>query len=240
MQAYGIPVAQTGAGTLAASTGSTAVTVTPHSGTLAGMSMVVAVCYMAGDPANVVDAGDGWVILSRGYDSGTTSGIFMAACVSPRNGSSGWAGFTLPSSVAWTCQTYTFTVAKEWRWTLLPVMSDGAGTFASGSAQALGAPAANQPFEQVVDLVGRGYNNGGTTTACANIGNYTEMFDTGQTSPPHGVVLSYAFRNGIGTPVSVTSNLTVAKTNRWGVRAMVGLSRGPQRSPHYLNTRGFR
>lgn len=221
---YAAPYVQVANGGLQTNAGSTNVVTTPSASTL-GRDLVVVVCYMAGDATNVNDAGDGWVILDAGYDSGTGYGIFMAACLAPRAGATGYSGLTLPASVAWTAGTNVYRVPQPYSFDL-SVRAASTGWFnATASATALDGPAILQPYPQVIDLVGRGYNNAGTTTTVANITNYTERFDQGQASPAHGITLNDRTAQILGTQqnASVTSALAVAKTNRAGVRAMIGI-----------------
>jgi len=213
-----------GAGTIQASAvASTAVPVVPSASTLA-RDLVVVVCYVQG--ADIVttppvDAGGGWLVVDAGYDSVNAFGVFIAVCLAPRAGASGWAGLTIPSASARTAQTYTYRIGSGFSFDVGAARGSQGWFNASASATALGQPAILQPYAQVIDLCGGGYNNAGTTTTVGNVTGFTERFDTGQVSPPHGVALrersvSNAIQNASGTAA-----LAVAKTMRGGVRCMV-------------------
>jgi hypothetical protein len=85
------------------------------------------------------------------------------------------------------------------------------------------------PYPQGLEIACGGYNNAGTTTTigvCAQGGGqvaFTERFDTGQVSPPHGVFLDNRIITGGSLPpiASANASLTVAKTNKWGARVFI-------------------
>lgn len=213
-------VSQRGAGTLVASTGATTAVPNPISPTQGDLCIVV--CYMEGNATLVTDIGDGWTILASGYDSANNFGIFMAGKVATNSSSMGTAGFQLPASIAFTIQTYTFYLPTYLKWDLGNT-SKGDWTNASASATALGAPEVSPSYSSGMYFFGRGYNNGGTTTVCAVPGSCTEVFDTGQTSPPHGVVGNYLNATQVSAVrlASITSNLSVAKTKRAGLSVFI-------------------
>lgn len=185
------------------------------------------VCYTNADATLVKDAGDGWVILASGYDSVNTYGIFIAALITQRLGSTGYAGLTLPSSAAYTAQNHGLSLRMPFKFDL-SCRASGHGWYNDTASDTnLEAPSISQPYAQCVDIVGRGYNNGGTTTTVSTPSGFGEIFDTGQTSPPHGVVLlrgAFISSGQYANPGAVSSALAVAKTNRAGVRAMVAVT----------------
>jgi len=232
-------VTTVGAGTLQASTSAATVAASPHANTRP-YDLVVMVCYTDQDATIVNDAGDGWVILDSGYNSGSTFGIFLAVCLAASNGASGYAGLTLPGTGAYTAQTYSYRLANSMTQFDLAVRGQSAGWYnATASATTGSGPAILQPYAQCIDLIGRGYNNGGTTTTSGNITGFTESFDTGQTSPAHGVVLNYRLLTGAVQNPLVSGTLAVAKTNRAGVRGMVGLVGNTQSRRTMQNRRMF-
>jgi hypothetical protein len=180
--------------------------------------------YAAADLTIAKDAGDGWVRLDAGWDSVNTFALGVFACIAVRNGSSGYAGLTLPASAAWTAITASYRLANA-RWDLSNACGSTAWYNASASATTLTPPAINQPYAQVIDFVGIGYNNGGTTTTVTNPSGFTERQDTGQTSPAHGISTNdrTAIILGAGpfNAGPTGASLAVAKTNRAVVRAMV-------------------
>jgi hypothetical protein len=186
--------------------------------------LVVVVCYVQGGDIVAtppIDAGDGWVVLDAGYDTVNGFGIFIAACIATRAGSSGYAGLTIPSCTARSAQSHTYRMGQSYRYDLGGARGSQGWFNASASATALSQPEILQPYAQVLDLCAGGYNNAATTTTCGNVTGYTERFDTGQTSPPHGVVLrDRTFANAAQNPLA-SATLAVAKTMRGGVRAMV-------------------
>lgn len=218
-------VTQVGAGVLVSSTGATTAVPNVSVGVVNSSDLVMAICYMAGDATLVSDLGDGWVILDAGYDAANTFGIFLAVMVNGRPGSTGHLGFQLPASVAFTLQCYTLRLAagSPFRWDVANAVGSRAWINAAASSTTLAVPAIVPSNSSGIYLCGCGYNNGGTTTTVGTLGSHTELFDTGQTSPPHGVTGS--FLNTIQTSAvmqaSVSSSLAVAKTNRAGVRAFV-------------------
>lgn len=223
---------------LQASTGASVAAVSLGSNALP-LDLIIMVCYMEGDATAVSDAGDGWVILDSGYDSVNTFGIFLAALINPYRGTAAYAGINFPSSVAYTAMTSIWRLPNMFKWDL--ALRAGSNNWFNdpASATALDAPAINKPYSTVIDLVGRGYNNGGTTTTVANLTNFSEQFDTGQTSPPHGIVLNRktTIVNGFEQNGSATSALAVAKTNRAGVRGMVGIVANTTQRTRYFSSR---
>jgi hypothetical protein len=219
-----------GTGMPTASTGSALATVTPHSSTQIG-DLIVAVCYMEGDPYGVSDAGNGWLILDRAYDVSVPFGLFIAVCVSSRNGSSGHAGINLPASMAWTLASYLFSTAilttrnPILKWDLANARGSAAGLTATASATALPFPAMRQSGTYGLGLGGRGYNNGGTTRTVGAISVYPERIDTGQASPPHGVALNRKWVQGNDIDWGQqTSNISAACVNRAGVRCFIPIT----------------
>ena len=237
----GLPVyTSVGSGALQTGTGTASLcAVSPNANTLAGDLVVVVCCAgpttQAQEDVTVSrDNGDGWILLSSGYNSVTEPlGIFLAACIATRNGSSGYAGILFNASTYWySAQSNTFRLALPACFDLDHVGRDSGWAFNSASDTALDAPAINQPYQQVIDLVGRGYFNGGTTTTVANITNFTERFDTGSAASYIGIALNDRTAAIIGAVQNppITSALAVAKTYRMGVRAMIPIV-GMQ-SPH--------
>ena len=233
-------IAAIGTGTLQSSTGSTNVAVVPHANTRRGDLLVLLVYATGGDLTVAVDAGDGWQVLSSGYDSANSVGILLAAMVANQDGAGSYAGLTLPASMAYTAHVATYALGYSGSPVALRFLEefgvdqvgrDNGWTFLSATGTALDAPGISFPYAQCVELVGRGYNNAGTTTTVGTITGFTETFDTGQASPPHGIVLSIAqwARFGINTFISngsiyrgtVTSNIAVTKTMRCGIRACI-------------------
>jgi hypothetical protein len=224
-----------GAGTLQTNAGSALITASPSAST-AYRDLVVLMAYVTGAGAPVlgaVDAGDGWFMLDRGWDGTNNWGVLLAGCIAPRAGASGWAGITLPGSGAWTAQTYTYRLPYTFRFAL-ELAAPGRGWVAvAGSSTTSTVPQISLPYPQCLVIDGIGYNNGGTTTTCGNITGFTERFDTGQTSPPHGVKLDDALIWGNDYLIAqANSTLGAAKTNKGGLRAAIpilGHTRIPNR-----------
>lgn len=215
-----------GSGTLKYSTSSMVCAISPHASTLPG-DLVVCVCALGHDNffnLNPKDPGDGWIILGSFRDPTDMDGGFFAACIAPRAGAAGWASipFTSDLAIYYDAQVHTYRIVQPARFALGQVgVADYIYNSASGTP--LQAPAINQPYQQVIDLIGRGYNNNGTTTTVGNITNFTERFDTGEATGQYGIVLNdrtAQITGAVQNPL-VTSNLAVAKTRRVGFRAMI-------------------
>jgi hypothetical protein len=228
-----------GAGTLTTSTGSAAVTVTAHANVVAG-DLIALVVYAEGDITAATDAGEGWVCLDCGYNSTDTFGLGLFVCVSGRNGTTR-NGLTLPTSMAWTAQNYTYRPLSCLRWDLAGMVGSRNWYNAAASATTGTRPAFQgagfAPLQlQGIQLAALGYNNGGTTTTVGNITNYTERFDTGQTSPPHGVDLKdKTTLTAVDHHSTLSSTLAVAKTERAGVRGFVPLIANVQSAARTLH-----
>lgn len=223
----GFPTPTTvGTGTIqSTAVSTTTVPVVPSTSILA-RDLVLLVCYVQG--ADIVatppiDAGDGWVVLDSGYDTVNAWGMFLAACLAPRAGSSGWAGMTIPSATARTAQTHAMRLAagSGFGFDLGGAVGSRAWFNASASATALTQPEILQPYAQCFDVCAGGYNNAGTTTTCGNVTGFTERFDAGQTAPPHGVVLRERSVSNHNINAAANATLGVAKTMRGGLRAMI-------------------
>lgn len=249
-----------GTGTLQKSSiGSTNVAVVPHANTRRGDLLVLLVYATGGDLTVAVDAGDGWRILSSGYDSANSVGILLAAMVANSAGAGAYAGLTLPASMAYTAQVATYALGYTGDPAALRFLEefgvdqvgrDNGWTFLAATGTALGAPGISFPYAQCIEVVGRGYNNAGTTTTVSTITGFTETFDTGQVSPPHGIVLGIAqwARSGINTFISsgsiyrgtVTSNIAVTKTMRCGIRACIPVLLNVNGNSRYRQMQGRR
>lgn len=215
---YGL--ASSNSGTLSTNAGSTTVSTIPNSTTLRG-DLVYVVAYTGGDPTGALDAGDGWKLET--YTNAGSYGLVLGLCIAPRDGNTGWAGITLPTSQAWTsqCGNLRLVPPAKWDanfWFLSP---DQAYIDASSNTTlqivATGTGALQTPhYGEIWQIAGRGYNNGGTTTTSGNITGWTERFDVGQTSPAHGIVGNDRLQTYRNTTTNLNGTLAVAKTNRIG------------------------
>jgi hypothetical protein len=167
-----------------------------------------------------VDSGDGWVILFAGVVNMTS--IILAACIAPRAGASGWSGMKASQNSfpdGWCLQNHAFRISPPA--CFLPSNLRGGESFFYGAAAALAlnAPRIDQPYQQVMDLVGRTYYSNPTTVG--DMTYFTERFDTGYAKA--GVVLNDRTASIIGSiqNPSVTSNLAEQKSLRFGVRMMI-------------------
>lgn len=232
--AIALPFTAVGNGTLTTNSGSSTVTVTANA-SVQPHDLLVLVVYAATDLTLAVDAGEGWQALDVGWDSTNTFSVGMFVCVSTSNGATK-AGLTLPASAAWTAQNAAYRVVHRgvMRWNLARMVPSTNWFNASASATALTIPeyrGSGQAiqFYQGIELAGGGYNNGGTTTTVGAPTAYSEQFDTGQASPPHGVTLAHRNNLAQGTNNLYTTTartLAVAKTNRGSVRGFVPID-GP-------------
>lgn len=226
-----------GAGTLATNAGSALITASPHTNTLP-LDLVYLVAYVGGDPTGSVDAGDGWVLNTYYNTSGF--GLVIAVTLAAWAGSSGYAGITLPSSLAWTAQTDTLRIVPPALFDVQAAafLPDTEKYSATASAQALSVNTGQfNPYPDYVWILGRGYNNGGTTTTVGTISGTSERFDTGQASPAHGVAGNDGPFTGSAIPGTVSSNLAVAKTNRIGAWVKVPIVARTMHNHHYLSAR---
>jgi hypothetical protein len=211
-----------GNGSQTQSASASTIAITPTTNTIMG-DLIVAAIYVDVDATLVKDAGDGWVVLDSGYDSGNAYGMLLAVCIAFRNGNSGYAGLTMPTTGGYIVRPTSLHLNAPYRWDLSRRAGSRAWFNATASATAADAPAILQPYAQVVDIIGRGYENAAGTITIGSIAGWTEATDTGDTSPPYGVGMSHRqLDNAIQNP-SVTSNLSSASTNRAGVRGMVGI-----------------
>jgi hypothetical protein len=224
-----------GAGTLQTNAASALITASPNAST-AYRDLVVLMAYVTGSGAATTGArcaGDGWFILDSGWDGTNNWGVLLAGCIAPRAGASGWSGINLPGSGAWTAQTYTYRLSYTHRYALELARPGRGWVSVPASSTTSTVPQISLPYPQCLVIDGIGYNNGGTTTTCGNISGFTERFDTGQTSPPHGVKLDDALVWGNDYLIAqANSTLAAAKTNKGGLRAaipIIGNSRGTVR-----------
>jgi len=235
MSYYTPALVSVGGGTIVKSTSGSTIAITPIS-TVRAYDLVIAVGYTSVDATQVADAGDGWVLLDAGYDSVNSFGIFIMGCIAVRNGT-GYAGLTLPTAGAYTAIPIAYRIPPPYRFDL-SLRASSTGWFnATASATALDAPAILQPYAQCIDIIARGYNNGGTTTTVAAVTGFTERQDNGQISPPHGVVINERTVKNASQNPAVTSALAVAKTNRAGVRAMIGIVGNTTNRGRYMSSR---
>lgn len=216
-----------GSGTQTTSASSATIAATPSASTL-GRDLVVLVAYVIGasgipDVNDVKDAGDGWRILSAGWDSTNNYGIILAALIAARAGASGYAGLTLPSAGSYRSSTHTYRLPQPWRFDLARVGRDNGWFNATASATTGSAPLCHSPYQQCIDILARGANNGGTTRTSGNITGFTERLDVGGTAPNINVYLNErTVANSIQNPL-VSGTISAAVTNRAGVRAMIGI-----------------
>jgi hypothetical protein len=222
------------AGTLQASTSSSTIAAVPASSVLPG-EVVVLVAYVTGvDCRDAKDAGDGWRIVSSAYDTGNSYGGFIAVLNAVRGGSSGYAGITLPGTGAYTAQTYSLGLGMSNVTQRVPYLrADQAlgseGVLTAGNGTAINMPPTVSPhYSQWVGVYGAGYDNGGTTTTVGALSTHNERFDTGQTSPPHGVCCGDIFYGSVNpqsdnfiSNAYTSITLAVAKTKKVGLYAVI-------------------
>jgi hypothetical protein len=196
----------------------------PNANTLAG-DLVVGVIGAIGayDMTVTKDAGDGWVKLAAGANPTDGYGMLLVACIASKNGANGYAGMILPGSTYHASQCHTFRIDPPAGFLLGAFGHDDQWVYNTASATALDAPSISQPYQQVIDLVGRACYNAGVATSVGNITNFTERFDVSTTTGRMNLVLNdrTAVITGAVQNPSVTSNLAAAKTYRMGVRAMI-------------------
>lgn len=231
-------IVNVGTGTLQASTSASAIAAVPNASTLSG-DLVVLVAYVTGQDCTLAsDLGDGWNIISRVYDSVNAFGAIAAVLNSRFNGSGTYAGISLPGLAGYTSVTASLrlrsintTESNVWMLDASKATNGFEGITATASSATLSFPAISPSYGQNIRLACGGYNNGGTTTTIG-VGFGTEIFDTGQTSPPHGIFLDCLVGFGSGnTDANRTDNLrfaaagsatlAVAKTNRAGLTFMI-------------------
>lgn len=228
-----------GVGTIQASTSSATIAVVPNAATGPG-DLVVVVAYVSGAAGNVLnarDAGNGWIFLDRAWDAGTNTGLILAGCIA--SGSTGLAGITLPGAAAYTAQSATFGPQSSTVGQYMSCMSalrlaqtagealhGNGGYFLTTSNTTSGYPKApNMPASHCIELIGRGCTSTTIRTVGAITGT-TEVFDTGNTSPGHSIVLNIAYTKGgrAGSPgggVAGAGTLSGNATNKHGVRALI-------------------
>lgn len=226
-----------GSGTLATNAGSTTITVAPNSSTLS-WDLVYVVVYIQGDPTGAYDLGDGWRIGT--YYDAAGFGLVIAIVLATRAGSSGYAGIALPSSLAWTAQCQTLRIVPPGYFDLggARFLPDTEKYSATASATTLSVNTGQfDVYADYVWILGRGYNNGGTTTTVGTISGTTERFDTGQVSPTHGIAGNDGPFSGFAIPGTVSSNLAAAKTNRIGAWVKVPIIGSVSRPQSLLNMR---
>jgi hypothetical protein len=165
------------------------------------------------------------MILDYGYDSTNTYGMLIACTINKFEGAGSWSGLTLPASVAWTAKTMAHRTISGYHFDLVGGCGSVGWFNNSTSSRSITIPQILQPYTQVADLAGIGYNNAGTTTTIAAISTFLERADTGQTSPPHGIAGEFRSSaiNGFQSNPAVTNStaIAVAKTKRACVRCMV-------------------
>jgi hypothetical protein len=233
------PIQSKGVGTIQASTSSATISVVPNAATAPG-DLIVIVAYVVGASGNVLnarDAGNGWVFLDRAWNTGTNTGIILAGCYASR--STGLAGITLPGAAAWTSQSVTFAPQASTTGQYVSArhclnihkaageaLNGNGNYFLATSSTTSGYPKTpNFPGSQCLELIARGCTSTTVRTVGAITGT-TEVFDTGNTSPGHSIVLNFAFSRGNrqgspGAGVAGTGTLSGNATNKLGVRALI-------------------
>lgn len=244
MSAVGYSVVTGATGTKTTSASASNISITTAGGQTIG-DLIIAAAYVAGaDCSQVRDNEDGWIILSSNYDTTNAFGIILAALIARRAGAITYTGLSLPGSGAYTAQNSIFSVGNS--------LGQRSGCFqlnlagahgstqsdwfnASASGTALDIPEREGAgYSQYVEIAARGYTNDGSNPVetVGSVTGWQEIFDVGQNSPAHGLVLN--LRNaGPGNPpatnvmlnnqsdASGTSAVSASVTNRCGVRVTI-------------------
>ncbi len=235
---FGIYLAR-GAGTKSTITAATSISHTVNANSQQ-KDLQIAVIYVVyssapSNPYHFSDGGKPWVILAHRYDASALTALFMLGMVQQERGGVVTSfGISSDVNAAATCQSYCFSCpgpasgiqGAEFQYQLPLVKDQGCTIFTAASGTTVYAPASNVHYPQGPDIIAVGYNNAGTTTTCGTFaagvyGSFTERFDTGQTSPPHGVVLDQRILYGRNSLPAISATLAAAKTNVMSARVFV-------------------
>lgn len=207
----------------------------PNSSTLPGDLIVVFLYMTGGNPVtDIKDDGLPWKIF--GYTDGS-NGPGLALMIAPWAGSSGYTFFLSSQATTGATNVATYRLTGGGKFDVGRACLAG-GWINTASGTPMDVPAMVQNYSQGLDLLGRGYNTGGTATTCGNITGFTERYDTSYGSASIGLIANdRQLFNAIQNP-SVTSSLAAAKDYRMGIRVFVpiigntqfpGRMQGPRR-----------
>lgn len=217
------PASNVGGGTVQFGSGVTALAAVPNGGVVP-TDMMIMVGYMDSDPSGLTDAGDGWRIVETGWDSVNNIGMFVAVCISPRNGAATWLGLTSPLSINYVSITQAYRLTSVHGAAAFGVSmargSQGMVT-AAASSTSMTAPEILQPYQQCLDVLIYGYNTGGTVSSGNTVSGFSKRADAGAASPAFGLVVYERALTGAVQNPQVAMTLAAARTNRAGLRIMI-------------------
>jgi hypothetical protein len=178
------------AGGIQSSTGSTNLLASIHSTTQQG-DISVLVAYCGGDPTpGLVDINYGWRTFT-GYDA---AGFGLIVAVAKSRGLYYQQdSLTLPASMAWASVTRAIYFPNNGSCPKIDISKATFGSFYSATASdtTITVNPRQTPYAQCIEIVGFGSNNGGTVRTLSSMTGYTELVDTGVTSPAYGVGCYY-------------------------------------------------
>ena len=187
------------------------------------------------------DTADGLIFLDYGYNTTNGFGMILAAWICTFENKANFVGMTIPSATTHTYCMTTFRISSGY--SFVPSQGCGssglgAGWFnATATAVTLSAPAIAQPYAQCFDVIARGYGADGTGITTDVLTGFTESVDTGQLSPPNGIVMNYRTVTNHNINPLISSNLSVTKIDRGGVRAMIPIVAKTSFSNRYMTGR---
>lgn len=205
-------------------TGSAVTSFTPSAigTTLAGDLLVVISKSTSGDLLTTPPRSTNgtWVFPAYHYDSTNGHGLLVAVCIAARSGAAAHGSITVPS-MTHTFLTQTYRLSPPFQWDLPRMVSSGNFFFDSASGVAADAPELLQSAPHGLDIVVRGFNNGGATITLGAMTGFTNRTYTSNVANQQAVGLDDRELNGMVSNPAVSSNLSANGTMRMGLRFFV-------------------
>lgn len=209
LQSDVVTINRTG-GSVNSTTGDTNVFITMHSSTQQG-DCAVAVAYCGGNPTGIKDMNYGFRLFTGYAATGYGLIIGIARARGPFYSENSW---TLLSSMAWIskCRPFYIDAFQLYKFDIANAVS--AENFYSDDAEdtTITINQRSVPYGQCIEIVGFGFNNGGTVKALQSFTDYTELTDDGVTDPPYNTSYYYKIHRGAVTMPSQTVTISASGT----------------------------
>lgn len=212
-----------GAGTVSWS-GSSTQCVSVFSATTQPWDLGLLVCVANGDILNTKDAGDGWVILAKGYDASTTKGIFLAVTNVSAKGTATMNGLTFPSAYSYGSCCNALYMPQPYFFDVANARGDETWFYDAATNTIVYSPTCSPSYSQCVDVIAWGSYRGSASCSWTSPTGFTNLASASSTTP--NLWLGMDFRTVTGNPSEfpvVSGTLSRTEPNRMSVRATIGL-----------------
>jgi len=180
--------------------------------------------YAKGNLLATIDAGDGWLILARGYSPTNTYGMLLAGYMGGRKSTGDWLGMTFPSSMAYGSSARPLIIPQPFQFGLGNAKPCDNYWSATASGTGNTYPYVSPCYSQVVDVGICGAACGAQSVSWTPPTGFTNMVVGYATSATAGVVMIMDYRvvtGNVSNYPSVSGTMNRSLTNRMGLRCTI-------------------